>query len=86
MLDRTLFSLSLQLVALRIPARKCSEFMTRLQGHLIHRPRVKPVTREPEGTATSRARVRLQRVTCHTARGCSRLESRPTARSWLLRR
>ncbi|EOD05906.1 hypothetical protein EMIHUDRAFT_107054 [Emiliania huxleyi CCMP1516] len=32
-LDRALFSISLQLIALRIPARKCNAFMQALQGH-----------------------------------------------------
>mmetsp|Transcript_20132 Transcript_20132/g.46469 ORF Transcript_20132/g.46469 Transcript_20132/m.46469 type:complete len:429 (-) Transcript_20132:218-1504(-) len=62
MLDRTLFSLSLQLVALRIPARKCSEFMTRLQGHIIQRPKVKPITREPAGEPNLRLLLLCEEV------------------------
>eukprot|EP00965_Chrysotila_dentata_P025954 861002-Pleurochrysis_carterae.AAC.3 len=53
-LDRALFSLSLQLVALRIPAKRCSEFMQRLQGHVLYRPRIKPIIPQPDGDNSHR--------------------------------
>jgi len=46
-LDRALFSISLQLIALRIPARKCNAFMQALQGHVLQRPKLKPI--QPDG-------------------------------------
>eukprot|EP00962_Isochrysis_galbana_P056489 scaffold28499_cov101-Isochrysis_galbana.AAC.3 len=52
-LDRALFSISLQLIALRIPARKCNSFMQRLSGHILQRPKIKPIqpnSDQPSGT------------------------------------
>jgi hypothetical protein len=50
-LDRALFSISLQLIAVRIPARKCNAFMQRLSGHVLQRPKIKPI--QPDGDQPS---------------------------------
>ena len=42
-LNRAAFDHTLQLVALRIPARRCQAFMQRLQGHAFCRPRLRPI-------------------------------------------
>jgi len=60
-IDRALFSLSLSLVALRIPARKCSEFVQRLQGYTLNKPRIKPILRE-EAHADSRLLLLAEEV------------------------
>jgi tRNA (guanine37-N1)-methyltransferase len=49
MLDRSAFSSTLQLVALRIPARRCQAFMQRLQSHAFSRPKLRPIV--PDTTA-----------------------------------
>ena len=40
LVDRSLFSLTLQLVALRIPARRCAAFKQMLSGHTLARPKL----------------------------------------------
>ena len=56
-LDRSVFEQTIDLVALRIPARKCTEFTKRFAGHIYHRPRVKPIVADAEaapGAAATR--------------------------------
>ena len=60
--DTALFQLSLNLIALRIPARKCSAFMSRLQGHVLNRPRVRPILRD-DASAESRLLLLAEGVT-----------------------
>ena len=60
--DTALFQLSLNLIALRIPARKCSAFMSRLQGHVLNRPRVRPILRD-DASADSRLLLLAEGVT-----------------------
>ena len=43
LVDRSLFSLTLQLVALRIPARRCAAFKQRLSGHTFARPKLRNI-------------------------------------------
>jgi len=52
LLDRALFSISLQLIAVRIPARKCNAFMQRLSDHVIQRPKLKPIQPDGDTSAT----------------------------------
>jgi tRNA (guanine37-N1)-methyltransferase len=42
-LDRSAFSEVIRLVALRIRAQQCSTFMKRLDGHILSRPKVRPI-------------------------------------------
>ncbi len=52
--DRSLFDETLALTALRIPAKRCSVFMQRLDGHIFHRARIKPIKTDPAGDAAAR--------------------------------
>ena len=52
-LDRSAFSEVIRLVALRIRAQQCSIFMKRLDGHILSRPKVRPIIPdEAEGAQT----------------------------------
>jgi hypothetical protein len=46
-LDRDAFTSTLQLVGLRIAPQKCTEMQQRLQGHILHRPKVRPILPDP---------------------------------------
>ena len=49
LVDRSLFSLTLQLVALRIPARRCAAFKQMLSGHTLARPKLHSII--PDATS-----------------------------------
>ncbi|XP_078437229.1 met-10+ like family protein [Wolffia australiana] len=46
-LDRSSFTRSFSLSALRVPAARCSELESRLRGHLLNWPRIRNVARVP---------------------------------------
>ena len=43
LIDKALFSITMNLVALRIPARKSATFMKRLDGHILRKPKLRPI-------------------------------------------
>ncbi|KAG7021273.1 tRNA (guanine(37)-N1)-methyltransferase 1 [Cucurbita argyrosperma subsp. argyrosperma] len=47
MLDESKFDVHLKLWALRIPRELCKSAIKILNGYLIDRPRIKPVTEDP---------------------------------------
>ena len=56
-LDRSAFSEVIRLVALRIRAQQCSTFMKRLNGHILARPKVRPII--PDEAEGGSAQTRL---------------------------
>lgn len=53
-LDHSKFDEVVEIVALRISARQCTAFLKQLSGHVLHRPRVKPIVADADGKADSR--------------------------------
>lgn len=56
-LDRSAFSEVIRLIALRIRAQQCSTFMKRLNGHILARPKVRPII--PDEAEGGSAQTRL---------------------------
>lgn len=54
LIDKAIFSLTMNLVALRIPARKCATFMQRLHGHVLHKPKIRPILKDEFGDESGR--------------------------------
>lgn len=46
-LDKAAFTTALQLIALRIPAQRCSALQKLLQGFVLHVPKVRPIIPDP---------------------------------------
>ena len=60
-LDRAAFTTVTHLVALRVPAQKCTALQKRLQGYILHKPKVRPIIPDPEAetSETGAPRTRL---------------------------
>ncbi|KAL8234896.1 hypothetical protein R6Q59_020996 [Mikania micrantha] len=52
MLDEHKFDVHLKLLALRIPREFCKAATKLLNGHMLDRPRIKPITEDPTGEKT----------------------------------
>ncbi|XP_076958764.1 tRNA (guanine(37)-N(1))-methyltransferase 2-like [Bidens hawaiensis] len=52
MLDKSKFDVQLKLLALRIPRELCKAATKLLNGHMLDRPRIKPITEDPTSEKT----------------------------------
>ena len=59
-LDRQSFASVLRVVALRVPAQKCTMLQKLLEGHVLHKPKVRPIIVDPEAELSEKSAPRTR--------------------------